>query len=74
MEMMSEVEGVDRINNEYIHKERNVTIDVQKWVYKTLDDPVDLHEYIQVNIHGMETARWYIPLMADEEILMSIES
>jgi hypothetical protein len=54
MEMMSEGEGVDRINNEYIHKVRKVTIDVQKWVDKTLDDPVDLNEYIQVNIHGME--------------------
>lgn len=54
MEMMNDGDGVDRINNDYIHKVRKVTVDVQKWVDKTLDDPVDLNEYIQVNIHGME--------------------
>jgi hypothetical protein len=54
LEMMGDAdgEGVDRINNDYIHKVRKVTVDVQKWVDKTLDDPVDLNEYIQVNIHG----------------------
>jgi hypothetical protein len=53
---VSDGDGEDRINNAYIHKVRKVTIDVQKWVEKSLDDPVDLASYIDVNIHGLEKA------------------
>lgn len=42
----------EQVNDEYIHRVRKVTFEVQKWVDKTLHTPVDLQEYIAVNLEG----------------------